>query len=153
MRHSPRHVPEGNLVYLYISVVLLIHLLVSFNFSLGGQLPYLRTHTRSYTIKGALRLNSGPVPPLHGQSVSAESFCRRFIRFPEARGEQRASYPTSDWKEGSPPLPLFELVGQLPPPAGAVSTGQAGGSLSFRCSFQWGQSTLSVHAAIKGACV
>ena len=32
-------------------------------------------------------------------------------------------------------MPLFELVSQLPPPAGAVSTGQAGGSLSFRRSF------------------
>ena len=50
-------------------------------------------------------------------------------------------------------LPLFELVGQLPPPAGAVITGQAGGSPSFRSSFQWGLSTLSVHATIKEACV
>ena len=69
-----------------------------------------------------------------GNSVSAESVCRRFIHFRRGGANRGPVAPLQNCKKIRPP-PLFEFEGQLPTSACVVRTDLAGGSFIFRCGF------------------
>ena len=86
-----------------------------------------------------------PDPPLHWQSVSAESVCGRFTHFSEAGREQRAT-PFRSERRFTPRLCLSSRTSY---PLPRVSSDFAGGSRSFPVQFSVGTVHPSVYTAQK----